>query len=148
MIGNRSSTVIGNVLTGQTQTSCKSASMRAVHPATAPSTTTEYEKVQCYERCSSGLFYVQKIRQHLQKGNPMPKNRKYLTVSELQVDDRVIPMTTNPCDRKIYTVSDLHPCNLNSSGEYKTVAVTLWDGNREHTSRITMFQLVERRWNN
>lgn len=72
--------------------------------------------------------------------------KKFLSVSELQMDDKVIPMEVNPCDRKTYTVTDLHPCNLNSSGEYKTVAVTLWDGNREHTSHISMFILVERVW--
>lgn len=70
---------------------------------------------------------------------------KFVTISEVTMDDKVIPLTTNPCDRKIYTVTDLHPAKV--QGEYRTVAVTLWDGFREHTSRISTFILVERRWN-
>lgn len=69
---------------------------------------------------------------------------KYVTISEVMVDDKVIPLETNPCDRKIYTVTDLHPTKVD--GEYRTVAVTLWDGFREHTSRISTFILIERRW--
>jgi hypothetical protein len=74
---------------------------------------------------------------------------KYITISELHMDDKVIPLSSNIKESdKEFIVSDLHPCNMNSSREYKTVAVTLWDGNREFTSRTTMFKLIERRWGN
>lgn len=77
---------------------------------------------------------------------------KFLSISQLQMEDRVIPMSTNPKEQgKTFTVTDLHPCNMNSSREYKTVAVTLWDCDpkegrygKEHTSHTTMFQVVER----
>lgn len=72
---------------------------------------------------------------------------KYLITSELRMDDKVIPLSSDPNEQgKTFTVSDLHPCNLNSSGEYRTVAVTLWDGNRERTSHTAMWELVSRRW--
>ena len=78
---------------------------------------------------------------------------KYLTVSELYVDDVVIPLSTDPKEEgKTFTVTDLHPVSLRGdmplSFRYKTVAVTLWDGNREFTTRTLLYQLVERRWNN
>lgn len=78
----------------------------------------------------------------------MPTTKKFLTVSELFVDDVVIPLSTDPKEQgKTFTVSDLHPVLLGNhqNGEYKTVAVTLWDGWREFTSRTIMFQLVSRR---
>lgn len=69
---------------------------------------------------------------------------KYLTISELQVDDKVTPqMVGDPVDT-VFTVTDLHPTHL-SGGEYRTVAVTLWDGWKEHTSRSSVFKLIERR---
>lgn len=76
---------------------------------------------------------------------------KYLTVSELYVDDVVIPLSTDPKEKgKTFTVTDLHPVNLGDMHQYdyKTVAVTLWNGNREFTTRTMLYQLVERRWNN
>lgn len=74
---------------------------------------------------------------------------KFLTVSQLQMDDKVIPLSTDIREAgKTFTVTDLHPCNMNKSRQYRTVAVTLWDGNREFTSHTAMFQLIERRWEN
>lgn len=77
---------------------------------------------------------------------------KFLTVSELRMDDLVIPLTTDPKHRSgmTFMVTDLHPVLLGNydTGEYKTVAVTLWDGNREFTSRTMLYELIERRWNN
>jgi hypothetical protein len=67
------------------------------------------------------------------------------------MDDKVIPLSSNPKEQgKTFTVTDLHPVLLGNdeTGEYKTVAVTLWDGWREHTSRIMLFKLVSRRWEN
>lgn len=89
----------------------------------------------------------------------MPTNKKYLTISELQVDDKVIPMSTDPKEQgKTFIVTDLHPVNLGDMHQYdyKTVAVTLWEFvenhysaghhryGREFTSRTMLFQLVER----
>lgn len=76
---------------------------------------------------------------------------KYLTISQLRIDDKVIPLSNGlPESGKEFTVSDLHPVLLGNheTGEYKTVAVTLWDGWREFTSRTILFQLVSRRWEN
>lgn len=72
---------------------------------------------------------------------------QYLTVSDLTMDDRVIPLSTDPNEQgRTFTVTGLHPCRLNSGGEYRTVAVTLWDGRREHTSHTAMYLLVDRVW--
>lgn len=69
---------------------------------------------------------------------------KYLTVSQLYVDDVVVPLSTDTNVKgKIFTVSDLHPVYLKGD-EYKTVAVTLWDGRREFTNRTILYKLIER----
>lgn len=77
---------------------------------------------------------------------------KYITISEIRMDDKVIPLSSNPKEQgKVFTVTDLHPVLLKKTRgkrrEYVTVAASLWDGWREHTSFTTTFQLVERRWN-
>jgi hypothetical protein len=74
---------------------------------------------------------------------------KYLGITELHMDDKVIPLSSVEKEKgKTFTVTDLHPVLLGDphTGEYRTVAVTLWDGNREHTSRTLMFELVDRYW--
>lgn len=69
---------------------------------------------------------------------------KYLTVSQLYVDDIVVPLSTEVnVKNKAFTVSDLHPVYLKGD-EYKTVAVTLWDGHREFTSRTVLYKLIKR----
>lgn len=75
---------------------------------------------------------------------------KYITVKELRINDKVIPLSSNPKEQaKVFTVTDLHPVYLRKTrgerDEYVTVAATLWDGFREHTSRISTFILIERR---
>lgn len=75
--------------------------------------------------------------------------KKFATISELKMDDTIIPLSTDPkFQNKTFTVSDLHPCNMNRAREYRTVAVTLWDGNREMTCHVSLFQIVSRRWEN
>lgn len=90
-------------------------------------------------------FFVSKIKSGIyRKGYTMSK---FVTISELHVDDKVIPLSSNPKESgKTFTVIDLHPVLLGNleTGEYKTVAVTLWDQWREHTSRTMGFILVER----
>lgn len=79
-------------------------------------------------------------------------NMKYLAVFELHMDDKVIPLSADKKEQgKEFTVTDLHPVYLRATRskapEYRTVAVTLWDGFREHTSHTPLYQLVSRRWN-
>ncbi len=93
----------------------------------------------------------------------MPK--KYMTISELQMDDKVIPLSTDPNEQnKTFMVTDLHPTLLKKTAskdaEYKTVAVSLWQISenhwgpgrdqygKEHVSRTALYELIERRWNN
>ena len=59
----------------------------------------------------------------------------FVTISELQVGDRVIPNGGT----ETVTVTDLHPTHL-TGGEYVTVAVTVWDGWKERTERGSVFQ--------
>lgn len=77
---------------------------------------------------------------------------KYICVFQLQMDDKVIPLSADKKEQgRTFTVTDLHPVHLRAtrskSAEYRTVAVTLWDGFREHTSHTALYQLVSRRWN-
>lgn len=75
-----------------------------------------------------------------------PENR-FIAMYELQVDDEVIPLSSDPKEKgKTFTVTDLHPVQIGFNGDYQTVAATLWDGWREHVTRISMFQLTKRRW--
>ena len=82
---------------------------------------------------------------------------KFATVSEVRIDDRVIPQSSDDKEKgKVFIVTDLHPVLLGNyeTGEYKTVAVTLWEFcenyyspghhkyGKEHVSRTTMFQIV------
>lgn len=90
---------------------------------------------------------------------------KYLSISELRMDDKVIPLSSAPNESgKTFIVTDLHPTLLmetrTKGAEYVTVAATLleFDENhyapghdrygKEHTSFTLMFQLIERRWEN
>lgn len=87
----------------------------------------------------------------------------FATVSELRIDDKVIALSSNPDEiGKTFIVTDLHPVHLRATRskpeEYVTVAVSLWQivenhygpgqhqYGREHVSRTTMFQIIERRW--
>lgn len=90
---------------------------------------------------------------------------KYLTISELRMDDKVIPLSSDNREvGKTFIVTDLHPTLLletrTKPAEYATVAVSLWEYSkdyygpghdkygRDHTSHTALFQLVERRWGN
>lgn len=67
---------------------------------------------------------------------------KYVTIGELQMDDKVVPMSSDIReDGKIFTVTNLHPDQNNL-----IVAVGLFDQWGEHTSRTTVFALLERVW--
>lgn len=69
----------------------------------------------------------------------------YATISELRMDDVVEPLSRDPRESgKTFTVTDMHPMKI--GGEYVTVAVTLWDGWREFTSRTSGYRVVSRRW--
>ena len=93
---------------------------------------------------------------------------KYLSISELRMDDKVIPLSSAPNESgKTFIVTDLHPTvrvSISSVGCTVTYlapfAATLleFDENhyapghdrygKEHTSFTLMFQLIERRWEN
>ena len=89
---------------------------------------------------------------------------KFVTMSELRIDDKVIPLSNVDAEKgKVFIVTDLHPTLLreNRTGskpaEYVTVAISLWEYvadhygpghayyGKEHCSRTTLFQLIERR---
>lgn len=61
-------------------------------------------------------------------------------IGDLRVSDKVTPLSSE--NGKIFTVVDLHPVKVD--GEYRTVAVTLSDGWREHVDRTLVFGLVDR----
>lgn len=86
--------------------------------------------------------------------------KKFLTISELQVDDMVVPCSTDSKEKGMtFMVTDLHP-TVFSNGEFKNVAVTLWQVSKNHwgpghhqyghefVSRTSLYELIERRWNN
>ena len=71
---------------------------------------------------------------------------KYITIGELRMDDKVVPMSSSVLeDGKIFTVTNLHP---DQSGLIVAVGLLdpiMW---REHTSRTTVYALLERVWGN
>ena len=69
---------------------------------------------------------------------------RYLTISELQMDDKVVPMSSAILeDGKIFTVTNLHPDQSGVNVAVGLLDPILW---REHTSRTMMFALLERVW--
>lgn len=82
---------------------------------------------------------------------------KFATVTEVRIDDKVIPQSSDEREKgKVFIVTDLHPVLLGNqeTGEYRTVAVTLWEFRenyyspghhyygKEHVSRTILFQIV------
>ena len=66
----------------------------------------------------------------------------FATLNELHMDDKVIPLSTKEIEaEKVLTVIDIHPLSDDVVG-----AVTLWDGNREFTSRTLLFKVISRYW--
>lgn len=58
------------------------------------------------------------------------------------MDDKVIPLSTKEIETgKVLTVTDIHPLSDDLVG-----AVTLFNGNREFTSRTLLFRVIERYW--
>jgi hypothetical protein len=90
---------------------------------------------------------------------------KYVTMSELRIDDKVIPQSTVDAEKgKVFIVTDLHPTLLRETrtkpAEYVTAAVSLWEFVENHyspghhkygkelCSNTALYLLVSRRWEN
>ena len=66
----------------------------------------------------------------------------FATLNELHMDDKVIPLSAKEIEaEKVLTVTDIHPLSDDLVG-----AVTLFNGNREFTSRTLLFRVIERYW--
>ena len=69
---------------------------------------------------------------------------RYLTIGELKMDDKVVPMSSDLReDGKIFSVTNLHPDQSGLNVAVGLMDPILW---REHTSRTTVFALLERVW--
>ncbi len=94
----------------------------------------------------AGTMMSSCLRASLTLGSMTASNERvssmWQTIAELRMDDRVIPDSSDARESgKTLTVTDLHP-----DTDGVTVAVTLWDGWREHTSWTTLYNVVKRYW--